>query len=75
MQMKATVRSAVPTMVPADVEYQGKTVKADIPVLDVELVTDNPAERNPMIYAPIDHTEMFQPGARVTITIEPFAGD
>lgn len=71
MQITATVHSAVLVDVAAAVEYQGETIAAKVPMLDVELVTDGPFQRNPMFYAPADHADIFVPGARVTITIAP----
>lgn len=71
MQIKATVHTVAPIKVPTKIELDGETVTVDVHMLDVELVTEKPSQRNPMFYAPTDHAEMFKPGARVTITIAP----
>lgn len=73
MQINATVNSAVPVDVPTEVQHEGQTIMAKVPMLDVELVTDDAGQKNPCFFAPADHAEMFTPGARVTITIAPLA--
>lgn len=71
MQINATVHTVAPVKVPTKIEQDGETFIADVHMLDVELVTEKPSQRNPMFYAPMDHADMFKPGARVTITIAP----
>lgn len=73
MQIKARVNTVAPIKVPTQLTQDGETFTADVHMLDVELVTEKPGQRNPMFYAPMDEAELFQPGARVTITIAPDA--
>lgn len=74
MQILATVHSAVTAKRPVTLELaDGQTVTADISVLTVELVSDDPGQSNFTIHAPADesHVEMFSLGARIAITITP----
>lgn len=76
MQIAATVHSAVLVKRPAKLELaDGQTVTADISVLTVELVSDDPDQSNFTIHAPADesHVEIFGLGARIAITITPLA--
>lgn len=74
MQIIATVHSAVTAKRPVKLDLaDGQTVTADIPVLTVELVSDDPGQSNFTIHAPADESpvEMFGLGARVAVTITP----
>lgn len=71
MRILATVHSAVPVKRPAEVKHGDQIVTADIPMLTVELVSDDPGQSNFTIHAPADHVEMFGLGARIAITITP----
>lgn len=71
MRINATVHSIVRTKRPAEVQHGDQTIIADIPVLTVELVSDDPDQSNFTIHAPPDHEKMFRRGAPVTITIAP----
>lgn len=72
MQIKATVHSVVPIKVPTNLKLEGgDTILADVPMLAVELVTEDPGQKNPMFNAPMDDADWLKTGARVTITIAP----
>lgn len=75
MQIKSKVNSAVPIKVPSTLKLEGgQTIQADVDMLAVELVTDDPGQKNPMFNMPADHADAFKPGTRVTITVEVESG-
>lgn len=71
MQIKATVHTVAPIDVPTQVEHGGQKIMAKVPMLAVELVTDDADQKNPMFNAPMDDESWLKTGARVTITIAP----
>lgn len=71
MKIGYTVHSVGNDLVDAQVDYRGATITAKVPMVTLELVSDDPAQGNPVLRVqPDDPLASLADGARVIGTFE-----
>lgn len=74
MKIRYTVHSVGNDLIDAPVEYQGATVNAKVPVVTVELVSEDPTQSNPVLrIRPQSEAELalWAVGSTIVGTFEP----
>lgn len=72
MKISYTVHSVAHDMVDAPVEYEGVTITAKVPMVTVELVSDEPAQANPVLRLRPESPEELARWARGAVVIGTF---